>query len=32
MYIPKIKQIVGGKIGGKLLDKVTGRAFGGKIF
>ena len=31
MYIPKIKQIVGGKIGGKLLDKVTGRAFGGKF-
>lgn len=31
MYIPKIKQIVGGKIPGKLIDPKTGLRFGGKF-
>jgi|TARA_A100001011_G_scaffold305753_1_gene320451 hypothetical protein len=31
MYIPKIKQIVGGKIPGKLIDIKTGLRFGGKF-
>lgn len=31
MYIPKIKQIVGGKIPGKLIDINTGLRFGGKF-
>ena len=31
MYIPKIKQIVGGKIPGKLIDLKTGLRFGGKF-
>lgn len=31
MYIPKIKQIVGGKIPGKLVDPKTGLRFAGKF-
>lgn len=31
MYIPKIKQIIGGKIPGKLIDPKTGLRFGGKF-
>jgi len=31
MYIPKIKQIIGGKIPGKLIDPKTGLRFAGKF-